>query len=130
MVGRNQLIRTFIMDGNFSAEHMKSRTREKDISLSDGMAFMVNQSSYMAHLKTGKEFTQVCDWLSISELTSQSYSLVHATHTRPLNKHLLGDLILMSQASGRPPAAMASLFLHLWWTFRKGRGMSHLLAIL
>ncbi|KAH9008300.1 hypothetical protein EDB85DRAFT_2164631 [Lactarius pseudohatsudake] len=32
----DQLIRTFIMDGNFSAEHMKHRPGEKDIALSGG----------------------------------------------------------------------------------------------
>jgi hypothetical protein len=57
---RNQLIRTFIMDGNFSAEHMKHRTSERDIPLSPGMAFMANPETYKAHLSTGKEIDQVC----------------------------------------------------------------------
>ena len=57
---RNQLIRTFIMDGNFSAEHMKHRSGERDIALSAGMAFMANPDSYKAHLLSGKEITQVC----------------------------------------------------------------------
>ncbi|KAH9018684.1 hypothetical protein EDB85DRAFT_1873573 [Lactarius pseudohatsudake] len=54
------LIRTFIMDGNFSAEHMKHRPGEKDIALSAGMAFMANPDSYKAHLKSGQEIVQVC----------------------------------------------------------------------
>ncbi|KAH9038693.1 hypothetical protein EDB85DRAFT_1860301 [Lactarius pseudohatsudake] len=52
------LIRTFIMDGNFSAEHMKHRPGEKDIALSAGMAFMANPDSYKAHLKSGQEIVQ------------------------------------------------------------------------
>jgi hypothetical protein len=48
------------MDGNFSAEHMRSRTSEKDVSLSAGMAFMANPESYQAHLRSGKESIQVC----------------------------------------------------------------------
>jgi hypothetical protein len=48
------------MDGNFSAEHMRSRTRETDIPLSAGMAFMANPESYKAHLTSGKESVQVC----------------------------------------------------------------------
>ena len=57
---RNQLIRTFIMDGNFSAEHMRCRTGEKDVSLSAGMALMANPDSYKAHLRSGQESIQVC----------------------------------------------------------------------
>jgi hypothetical protein len=57
---REQLIQTFIMDGNFSAEHMKHWSGEQDVSLSAGMAFMANLDSYKAHLQSGKETTQVC----------------------------------------------------------------------
>ncbi|KAH9011694.1 hypothetical protein EDB85DRAFT_1878307 [Lactarius pseudohatsudake] len=55
---RDQLIRTFIMDGNFSAEHMRHRSGEKDVALSAGMAFMANPDSYRAHLQSGKEVAQ------------------------------------------------------------------------
>jgi len=48
------------MDGNFSAEHMKSRTGGSDVSLSAGMAFMANPLSYKAHLKSGQEIAHVC----------------------------------------------------------------------
>ncbi|KAH9008575.1 hypothetical protein EDB84DRAFT_1281054 [Lactarius hengduanensis] len=54
----DQLIRTFIMDGNFSAEHMRHRSGEKDVALSAGMAFMANPDSYRAHLQSGKEVAQ------------------------------------------------------------------------
>ncbi|KAF8256471.1 hypothetical protein EI94DRAFT_1646193 [Lactarius quietus] len=53
-----QLIQTFIMDGNFSAEHMRHRSGEKEVSLSPGMAFMANPESYRAHLHSGQETTQ------------------------------------------------------------------------
>ncbi|KAF8259485.1 hypothetical protein EI94DRAFT_1615775, partial [Lactarius quietus] len=53
-----QLIRTLIMDGNFSAEHMHHRSGEKEVSLSPGMAFMANPESYKAHLHSGQETTQ------------------------------------------------------------------------
>ncbi|KAH9031538.1 hypothetical protein EDB85DRAFT_1847537, partial [Lactarius pseudohatsudake] len=52
------LIRTFIMDGNFSAEHMRHRSGEKDVALSAGMAFMANPDSYKAHLQSGQEIAQ------------------------------------------------------------------------
>ncbi|KAH9013590.1 hypothetical protein EDB85DRAFT_1899632 [Lactarius pseudohatsudake] len=54
----DQLIQTFIMDGNFSAEHMRHRSGEKDVALSAGMAFMANPDSYKAHLQSGKEVAQ------------------------------------------------------------------------
>ncbi|KAI9434694.1 hypothetical protein H4582DRAFT_1818474 [Lactarius indigo] len=54
----NQLIQTFIMDGNFSAEHMRCRTGDTDVPLSAGMAFMANPNSYKAHLHSGQEISQ------------------------------------------------------------------------
>jgi hypothetical protein len=47
------------MDGNFSAEHMRYQTREKDVSLSPGMAFMANPEVYKSHLRSGAEIVQV-----------------------------------------------------------------------
>ncbi|KAH9024354.1 hypothetical protein EDB85DRAFT_1870163 [Lactarius pseudohatsudake] len=55
----NELIRTFIMDGNFSAEHMRHRSGEKDVALSAGMAFMANPELYKTHLRSGTEIVQV-----------------------------------------------------------------------
>jgi hypothetical protein len=46
------------MDGNFSAEHMRYRTSEKDVSLSPGMAFMANPDLYKSHLRSGAEMAQ------------------------------------------------------------------------
>ncbi|KAI9431761.1 hypothetical protein H4582DRAFT_1822014 [Lactarius indigo] len=54
----DQLIRTFIMDRNVSAEHMRHRSGDKDVALSAGMAFMANPDSYKAHLQCGKEIAQ------------------------------------------------------------------------
>ena len=51
------------MDGNFSAEHMKHRSGERDVSLSAGMAFMANPDSYKAHLQSGKEYRHVSNHL-------------------------------------------------------------------
>jgi hypothetical protein len=106
------------MDGNFSAEHMQCRTGEKDVHLSAGMAFMANPEEYKAHLKSGKESIQVCKTLCSQHYTSDlwdcTYSQVHATHTRPLNKQIPEGLTWMSQASEQPPAAMGSSFLLQW----------------
>ena len=52
------------MDGNFSAEHMKHRSGERDIPLSAGMAFMANPDSYKAHLLSAKDMGQGCVFLT------------------------------------------------------------------
>ncbi|KAN0129865.1 hypothetical protein V8E53_012337 [Lactarius tabidus] len=70
----NQLIRTFIMDGNFSTEHMQCRTGEKDVHLSAGMAFMANLEEYKAHLKSGKE--------SIQPSTCNTYKAIEQANSR------------------------------------------------
>jgi hypothetical protein len=59
-----QLIHTFIMDGNFSAEHMCCRSGEMDAPLSSGMVYMANPNLYKKHLQSGKESIQVCDSIS------------------------------------------------------------------
>ncbi|KAN0129093.1 hypothetical protein V8E53_013089 [Lactarius tabidus] len=69
-----QLICTFIMDGNFSAEHMKCRSGEQDVPLSSGMAFMACLDSYHKHLQSGKEITQIstCNTYKAIELANSS----------------------------------------------------------
>ena len=103
------------MDGNFSAEHMRCRTRDTEVPLFPGMAFMANPDSYQAHLSTGKEIAQVSGICS-SHMTVDTYlsdSPVHAIHTRLLNRHTPEDHISMSLASAPPLVAMDSSSLHL-----------------
>ncbi|KAF8263368.1 hypothetical protein EI94DRAFT_1704050 [Lactarius quietus] len=67
----NQLIRTFIMDGNFAAEHMQCRSGDKDVPLSPRMAFMANPEAYKTHLKIGWESIQVhCSMTSLWTLAN------------------------------------------------------------
>jgi hypothetical protein len=48
-----------MMDGNFQAEHMKMRSPENDVPLSDGTGFMVSPVPYKSHLKLAVEKRQV-----------------------------------------------------------------------
>lgn len=48
-----------MLDGNFSAQHRLTRNPGDDVALSDGHSFMVTESSYKAHLRTAKKFTEV-----------------------------------------------------------------------
>lgn len=43
---------SFIMDGNFSAQHMKMKRPEDDVRLADGHGFMVTDQPYKDHLRT------------------------------------------------------------------------------
>ena len=51
--------RSIVIDGNFSAEHLKMRQPEGDIALSPGGRYMVEPKRYELHLNTGKEIKQV-----------------------------------------------------------------------
>ncbi|KAI0258038.1 hypothetical protein BC834DRAFT_975774 [Gloeopeniophorella convolvens] len=47
-----ELVRTFIMDGNFTAEHMRARTSDDEVPLSEGTSFMAEPTRYKEHLST------------------------------------------------------------------------------
>ncbi|KAF8269526.1 hypothetical protein EI94DRAFT_1898635 [Lactarius quietus] len=67
---------TFIMDGNFAAEHMQCRFGDKDVPLSPRMAFMANPEAYKTHLKSG--------WESIQPSTCNTYKAIEqANSSRP-----------------------------------------------
>jgi len=52
--------RSIVIDGNFTADHLKMKRPEEDIALSPGGRYMVEPQRYEAHLKTGQEIKQVC----------------------------------------------------------------------
>ncbi|KAI0038755.1 hypothetical protein FA95DRAFT_1505108, partial [Auriscalpium vulgare] len=49
------VVRTFLMDGNFTAEHMKMRRPENDVALRDGLGFFVRRQPYQRHLAASVE---------------------------------------------------------------------------
>ena len=54
--------RSIVIDGNFSAEHLKMRRPEEDVALSPGGRYMVEPKRYELHLNTGVEFKQVSEY--------------------------------------------------------------------
>jgi hypothetical protein len=52
--------RTIAVDGNMSAQHMKMRRPELDVSLTDGNGYVVEDSPYREHLGEAVEIKQVC----------------------------------------------------------------------
>ena len=57
--GRNELIRSFVSDGNFTADHIKQKRREDDVWLTAGEGVMTERTAYAAHLAVAKETTEV-----------------------------------------------------------------------
>lgn len=53
--------RSYVMDGNFSAENMRMRRPQNDIPSTSGKSFMVEDRRYKQHLKVAKEVTTVRD---------------------------------------------------------------------
>jgi hypothetical protein len=49
-----------VVDGNFTAQHMKMRKPEDDISLSDGLAYMVANEPYQKHVSQAANNEEVC----------------------------------------------------------------------
>ncbi|KAG9315413.1 hypothetical protein JVU11DRAFT_4564 [Chiua virens] len=42
----------YVVDGNFTAQHMKMKKPEEDVSLADGLAYMVENEPYQAHVSS------------------------------------------------------------------------------
>ena len=55
------------MDGNFTAQHMNMKKPENDVSLSDGLGYMVENLPYQTHITTASETKEVSAWICITE---------------------------------------------------------------
>ncbi|KAG1720661.1 uncharacterized protein EDB91DRAFT_1064768, partial [Suillus paluster] len=49
------VMRRFVVDGNFTAQHMNMRQPQLDVFLSDGLGYMVTDGDYQAHLASAME---------------------------------------------------------------------------
>ncbi|KAI6117023.1 hypothetical protein EDD16DRAFT_1520223 [Pisolithus croceorrhizus] len=48
---RDTIMRQYVIDGNFTAQHMKMNKPELDVALSDGKGYMVSEGPYQSHLQ-------------------------------------------------------------------------------
>ncbi|KAI6046853.1 hypothetical protein EDC04DRAFT_2887343 [Pisolithus marmoratus] len=48
---RDTVTRQYVVDGNFTAQHMKMNKPELDVALSDGKGYMVSEVPYQSHLQ-------------------------------------------------------------------------------
>lgn len=54
-------MRCYVVDGNFTAQHMKMNKPELDVSLSDGRGYMVSEAPYSIHLLQSLENREVSE---------------------------------------------------------------------
>ena len=50
----------YVVDGNFTTQHMKMRRPECDIALADGLGYMVEDGPYQNHVSSAQETKEVC----------------------------------------------------------------------
>ncbi|THH05826.1 hypothetical protein EW146_g9795 [Bondarzewia mesenterica] len=79
-------MRSFMIDGNFSAEHMKMRNPWDDVVLTDGVGYMVTEGNYKDHLTEVIESKDaIVDFQKGERQMNMDYSLSGALKT-------IGDL--------------------------------------
>ena len=54
-------MRCYVVDGNFTAQHMKMNKPELDVSLSVGRGYMVSEAPYSIHLLQSLENREVSE---------------------------------------------------------------------
>ena len=64
------------MDGNFSAEHMKMKNPQDDVSLADGHGFMVADERYKNHLRSAVDRREVGFTYTFDPITYQHSRVV------------------------------------------------------
>jgi len=52
-------MRSFVADGNFKAQHLKQKSDNTDVWLTNGEAFMTNEDRYQIHLAKAAESKMV-----------------------------------------------------------------------
>ncbi|KAI6014204.1 hypothetical protein EDC04DRAFT_2870687 [Pisolithus marmoratus] len=56
---KDTIMRQYVIDGNFTAQHMKMNKPELDVALSDGKGYMVAEVPYQSHLKQSLDSKEV-----------------------------------------------------------------------
>lgn len=55
--------RSIVIDGNFTADHLKMKRPENDVALSPGGRYMVEPTRYQAHLESAVDHREVSKFL-------------------------------------------------------------------
>jgi len=91
---------TFVMDGNFSTEHMKMRRKDDDAAMMNGTGFMTKSSRYDEHLCIAKGNSKVsiadvpflCTFISgyVQRSSCHNHKAVNQTNTNRSNLEATG----------------------------------------
>ena len=57
----------YVVDGNFTAQHMNMKTPERDVTLSDGLGYMVENGPYQNHIATSPDNKEVSSLACMEE---------------------------------------------------------------
>ena len=67
---------SIVVDGNFYTDHLKMRHSEDDVTLADGLAFMVETKPYLKYISESKDIKQACFLLLFSFLFMAQSTLI------------------------------------------------------
>ena len=56
---RNETMRSLVVDGNFTADHLKQKCSEDDVWLMEGQGMTTSREPFRSHLKVATETTEV-----------------------------------------------------------------------
>lgn len=119
------------MDGNFTAQHMKMKSPQDDVSLADGLAYMVEDKPYQNHVSSTPDNKEVCS-LSVCESgggvilvcpSSPRDQLVKIT-VQSMMQIPINPIFEPLGWEPRPVLAMGALFLIQSWIFIRGNSES------
>ena len=68
-------MRTNVVDGNFTADHIKQKRPDDDIWLTDGEGMMAAREPYYSHIKAAKDIKEVCSSISVITLFLTLYDI-------------------------------------------------------
>lgn len=75
-------MRSFVSDGNFTADHLRQKRPEDDVWLTSGEGVMAERTAYAAHLGIAKETTEV--WITVIPPAGTFALTALAIHRRTL----------------------------------------------
>ncbi|KAI6016300.1 hypothetical protein BKA83DRAFT_4128925 [Pisolithus microcarpus] len=110
---RDTIMRQYVIDGNFTAQHMKMNKPELDVALSDGKGFIVAEVPYQSHLKQSLDSKEASVYRSWILFTDHNHRAINAANINKSN--------LQSTGIGATPCAQHGCFVpHSMVDFQKG----------
>jgi hypothetical protein len=74
-------MRSFVVDGNFTADHIKQTRPDDDVWLTDGEGFMTATGPYAVHIKKAVDPKQV-----VFDINADQHILNHPVRQIPVNR--------------------------------------------